>query len=63
MSQLQQIEIYPHFYKLAIGSAYFALIAIQIILYGLDDDVTALNIEGPSALHNKTCQPVIQILT
>jgi len=45
----------------SIGSTHFSLVAIQVILYCLNDDLRALNIERPSALQNEIHKSVIQI--
>jgi hypothetical protein len=45
----------------SIGSAHFSLVAIQVILYGLNDDLRALDIERPSALQDEIHKSVVKI--
>lgn len=45
----------------SIGSAHFSLVAIQVILYCLNDDLRALDIERPSAFQDEIHKSVIQI--
>jgi hypothetical protein len=45
----------------SIGSAHFSLVAIQVILYGLNDDLRALDIERASALQDEIHKSVVQI--
>jgi hypothetical protein len=42
----------------AVGSAYFALVSIQVFLYGFNHDIRALHIEGAPAFDNKAHQPI-----
>ena len=45
----------------SIGSAHFSLVAIQVILYCLNNDLRALDIERPSALQDEIHKSVVQI--
>jgi hypothetical protein len=42
----------------AVGSTNFALISIQVFLYGLNHDIRALHIEGAPAFDDKAHQAV-----
>ena len=45
----------------SIGSSHFSLVSVQVILYCLNNDLRALNIERPSALQNEIHKSIIQI--
>ena len=47
--------------SLTIGPADLALVAIQVFLYGINDYIRSLNIEGTSALYNEIHKSIIQI--